>query len=134
MIKPKNSEVGKWKKNETKNKRIKPTFDMLLSKYASQAAGSSSNRPSHSKRSRLPPEQEFRRYARPYGSWAPTPWMSQPSYAPYYMRDFNEGWGQPPMAPYAFHMGGLLEICPRGNNKIDYYYISLFMIIVYYPC
>ena len=56
LIKPKNSEVGKWKKNETKNNRIKPTFDMLLSKYASQAAGSSSNRPSHSKCSRLPLE------------------------------------------------------------------------------
>ena len=39
------------------------------------------------------------------GSWTPTPWMSQPPYAPYYMRDFNGGWGQPPMAPYAFHLG-----------------------------
>ena len=28
----------------------------------------------------------------------------------------------------------LLEICPRGNNKNDYYYISSFMIIVYYSC
>ena len=119
FIKPKNSEVGKWGKSEAKRKRIRPTFDMLLSKYASQAAGSSSNRPSHSKRSRLPPEQEFRRYARPYGSWAPTPWMSQPSYAPYYMRDFNEGWGQPPMAPYAFHMGWTT---PRRPARERLYY------------
>jgi hypothetical protein len=32
FMKPKNSEVGKWKKSEAKRKRIKPTFDMLLSK------------------------------------------------------------------------------------------------------
>ena len=51
FIKPKNSEVGKWEKSEAKRKRIRPTFDMLLSKYASQAAVSISNRPSHSKRS-----------------------------------------------------------------------------------
>ena len=29
LIRPKNSEVGKWKKKETKHKKIKPTFDML---------------------------------------------------------------------------------------------------------
>ena len=106
FVKPKSPEVGKWKMNEAEvqRKRMKPTFDMLLSKYASQVAGSSSNRPSHSKRSRSPPKQEFRRYARPYGSWAPAPWMTPPSYAPYYMGDFNGGWGQPPMAPYAFHL------------------------------
>ena len=59
FVKPKSPEVGKWKKNEAKvqRKRIKPTFDMLLSKYASQSADSSSNRPSHSKHSRLPLEQ-----------------------------------------------------------------------------
>ena len=28
----------------------------------------------------------------------------------------------------------VLEICPRGNNKNGYYYISLFMIIVYCSC
>src|SRR3954463_6481083 len=46
FVKPKSPEVGKWKGNEVKvqRKRIKPTFDMLLSKYASHAAGSSSNR------------------------------------------------------------------------------------------
>ena len=59
LIKPKNSEVGKWEKSKAKGKRIRPTFDMLLSKYASQAVGSSSNRPSYSKRSRSPPEHEF---------------------------------------------------------------------------
>ena len=71
FVKPKSPEVGKWKTNEAKvqRKRIKPTFDMLLSKYANQAAGSSSNRSSHLKRSRSPPKQEFQRYhARPYGS------------------------------------------------------------------
>jgi len=106
FIKPKNSEVGKRKANEAKVqcKKIKPTFDMLLSKYASQPAGSSSNRPSHSKSSRSPSKQEFQRYARPYGSWAPAPWLSPPPYASYYMGDFNGGWGQPPMASYAFHM------------------------------
>ena len=31
--------------------------------------------------------------------------------------------------------GGLKEICPRGNNKVVIlYYISLFMIKVYYSC
>src|SRR3990170_4727255 len=36
FVKPKSPEVGKWKTNETKvqHKRIKPTFDTLLSKYA----------------------------------------------------------------------------------------------------
>ena len=44
-------------------------------------------------------------------------------------------------APSSFRLVGeeeeatLKEICPRGNNKLSYYYyISLFMIIVYYPC
>src|SRR3954465_9468922 len=48
FVKPKSPEVGKWKKNEAKvqHKKIKPTFDMLLSKYSNQAAGSSSNRSS----------------------------------------------------------------------------------------
>ena len=57
FIKPKNSEVGKGKRNEARRKRIKPTFDMLLSMYANQVAGSSSNRPSTSKRSRSPPQE-----------------------------------------------------------------------------
>ena len=36
FVKPKSPEIGKWKRNEVKvqRKRIKPTFDMLLSKYA----------------------------------------------------------------------------------------------------
>ena len=107
FVKPKSPEVGKWKTNEAKvqRKRIKPTFDMLLSKYAIQAAGSSSNRSPNLKRSRSPPREESHHHARPYGSWAPRPWMAPPPYAPYYMGGFNGGWGQPPMAPYAFHMG-----------------------------
>ena len=81
FVKPKSPEVGKWKTNEAKvqRKRIKPTFDMLLSKYANQAAGSSSNRSSNLKRSRSPLREE---HARPYGSWAPGPWMAPPPYAP----------------------------------------------------
>ena len=36
FVKLKSPEVGKWKRNEAKvqRKRIKQTFDMLLSKYA----------------------------------------------------------------------------------------------------
>ena len=86
-------------------KKIKPTFDILLSKYASQATGSISDRSSNLKRSRSPPREEFQHHARPYGSWAPGPWMPPPPYAPYYMGDFNGGWWQPPMAPYAFDAG-----------------------------
>src|ERR1041385_7085898 len=97
FVKPKNSEVGKGKRNEARRKRIKPTFYMLLSKYANQVASSSSNRPSTSKRSRSHP-QESRCYGRPCGS-------SPPLYAPYYMGGFNGGWGQPSMGPYAFYMG-----------------------------
>ena len=81
---------------------------MLLSKYTNQVAGSSSNQPSTSKRSRSP-LQESRRYARPYRS-------SPPPYAPYYMGGFNGGWGQPPMAPYTFHMGWAAPMKPaRGR-------------------
>src|SRR4051812_15049394 len=57
LVKSKNSEVGKGKRNEAWRKRIKPTFDMLLAKYASQVDDSSSNRLSTSKRSRLPPQE-----------------------------------------------------------------------------
>src|SRR3954468_6251745 len=28
----------------------------------------------------------------------------------------------------------LLEICPRGNNKVGYYHIFILMINVYIPC
>ena len=61
FVKPKSPEVGKWKLNEAKvqRKKIKPTFDMLFSKYANQAAGSSSNRSSNLKHPRSPPRQEF---------------------------------------------------------------------------
>ncbi len=108
FVKPKSLEVGKWKTNEAKvqRKKIKLTFDMLLSKYGNQAAGSSTNRSSNLKRSRSPPREDFEHHARPYGSWAPGPWMAPPPYATYYMGGFNGGWGQPPMAPYAFHPGG----------------------------
>jgi hypothetical protein len=70
FVKPKSPEIGKWKTNEARvqRKRIKPNFDMLLSKYANQAAGSSSNRSSTLKRSRSPPRQEFQHHTRPYGS------------------------------------------------------------------
>ena len=107
FVKPKSPEIGKWKTNEAKvqRKRIKPTFDTLLSKYANQAADSSSNRSSNLKRSRSPPREEFQHHASPYGSWASGPWMPPLHYAPYYMRGFNGGWGQLPMAPYAFHPG-----------------------------
>ena len=61
FVNPKSPEVGKWKMNEAKvqRKKIKPTFDMLLSKYANQVAGSSSFRSSNLKRSRSPPREEF---------------------------------------------------------------------------
>uniref|UniRef100_A0ACD5Z6G3 Uncharacterized protein n=1 Tax=Avena sativa TaxID=4498 RepID=A0ACD5Z6G3_AVESA len=32
------------------------------------------------------------------------------------------------------NMSGLLEICPRGNNKSGYYYTFVFMMNVYIPC
>ena len=31
--------------------------------------------------------------------------MAPPPYAPYYMGGYNGVWGQPPIAPYAFHPG-----------------------------
>src|SRR6266542_2641335 len=51
FIKPKSPEVGRWKTNrvKAKRKRIKPTFDMLLSKYTNQSVGSNFNRPTHMK-------------------------------------------------------------------------------------
>ncbi len=104
FVKPKSPEVGKWKRNEAKvqHKRIKPTFDMLLSKYANHAAGSSSNRSPNLKHSRSPPREEFQHHARPYGSWASGPWVPSLPYVPYYMGDFNGGWWQPPMALMLF--------------------------------
>src|ERR1041385_2324772 len=83
FVKPKSPEVGRWKTNEAKvlRNKIKPTFDMLLSKYANQADGSSSNRSSRLKRSRSPPKKEFQRQAKPYGSSAPAPCMAPPPYA-----------------------------------------------------
>lgn len=58
FVKPRSPEVGKWKTNEAKahHKKIKPTFDMLLSKYSNRASCSSSNRSSRLKRSRSPPK------------------------------------------------------------------------------
>ena len=69
FVKPKSPEVGKWKKNEAKvqRKRIKPTFDMLLSKYANQSAGSSFSRPTHLKRPMSPSADMFSRYTKPSG-------------------------------------------------------------------
>ena len=69
FVKPKSLEVGKWKRNEAKvqRKRIKPTFDMLLSKYANQSASSSSNRPSYLKRPRSPSDDIFSQYVKPSG-------------------------------------------------------------------
>jgi hypothetical protein len=57
FIKPNSLEVGKWKTNEVRaqRKKIKPTFDMLLSKYTNQSTGSNSNRSSPMKRPRSPP-------------------------------------------------------------------------------
>jgi hypothetical protein len=77
FIKPKGPEVGKWKVNEAKvqQKKVKPTFDMLLSKYAKQAADSSSNRPLQLKCPRSPPCHQFQDHHGPYGPWAPAPWM-----------------------------------------------------------
>src|SRR3954465_1490857 len=34
---------------------------------------------------------------------------------------------------YFWHLM-LLEICPRGNNKVGYYHIFILMINVYIPC
>ena len=75
FVKPKSPEVGKWKNNEAKvqRKRIKPTFDMLLSKYANQSAGSSFNRPTHLKRPRSPSGDMFSQYMKPSGPRVPFP-------------------------------------------------------------
>ena len=80
FIKPKSPEVGRWKINrvEAKRKRIKPTFDMLLSKYTNQLAGSNSNRSSHMKGPRSPPREKSPQHTRPYGPRAPRPWMASP--------------------------------------------------------
>jgi hypothetical protein len=75
---------------------------MLLSKYTNQSTGSNSNRSSPMKRPRSPPRERYSRHMRPYGQWAPEPWMAPPPYVPYY---FNGGWMQPPMTPYVFHPG-----------------------------
>src|SRR4051794_33702984 len=50
FIKHKSAEVGKWNEHKVQRQKIKPTFDMLLAKYADKAAGFSSNWPSNSKR------------------------------------------------------------------------------------
>ena len=70
FVKPKSPEVGKWKRNEAKvqRKRIKPTFDMLLSKYANQSTGSSFNRPTHLKRPRSPSDDMFSQYMKTKGA------------------------------------------------------------------
>jgi len=70
FIKPKNPEVGKWNENRVQRQKIKPTFDMLLAKYADKAAGFSSSRPLNSKCSRSPHKQKYQRNARPYGALA----------------------------------------------------------------
>jgi hypothetical protein len=64
----KSPEVGKWITNEIKvqHKQTKPTFDMLLSKYANQATGSIFNR---SMRVKHPRSQT---------------WMVPHPYTPYY--------------------------------------------------
>jgi hypothetical protein len=86
FIKPNSPEVGKWKTNEVRAqcKKIKPTFDMFLSKYTNQSTGSNSNRSSPMKRPRSPPLERYSRHMRPYGHWAPEPWMAPPPYVPYY--------------------------------------------------
>jgi hypothetical protein len=91
FIKPKSPEVGKWKINEVKaqRKQIKPTFDMLMSKYANQVTSSNSNQSSHVKCPWSPPRERYPRHSRPYGQWVPGPWMVPPPYAPYY---YNGGW------------------------------------------
>ena len=73
FVKPKSPEVGKWKKNEAKvqRKRIKPTFDMLLSKYVNPSAGSSSNRPLDLNRPRSPSADMFSQYMKPSGPRVP---------------------------------------------------------------
>ena len=69
FVKPKSPEIGKWKRNEVKVqcKRIKPTFDMLLSKYTNQSAGSSFNQSTHLKRPRSPLADMFSQYMKPSG-------------------------------------------------------------------
>src|SRR5438132_1187098 len=80
FIKPKSPEVRRWKTNrvEAKRKRIKPTFDMLLSKYMNQSAGSKSNWPSYMKCPRAHPKEKPPRNTSPYGPWAPAPGMAPP--------------------------------------------------------
>ena len=65
FVEPRNLEVSQWKVNtaNTKYKRIKPTFDMLMSKYV-RSAGSSSNR-LYGKRPRSPTPEKFSRYVKP---------------------------------------------------------------------
>lgn len=89
FVKPKSPEVGKWKTNEAKVhcKKIKPTFDMLLSKYVNQASGSSSNWSSNLKRSRSLPMDG-----------------ANPLCTILHGR-LQCRMEQPPMAPYAFHPG-----------------------------
>jgi hypothetical protein len=91
FIKPNSPEVGKWKTNEVRAQRkmIKPTFDMLLSKYTNQLTGSNSNWSSPMKRPRSPPQERYSHHMRPYGQWAPEPCMAPTPYVPYY---FNGGW------------------------------------------
>ena len=78
FIKPKSPGVGKWNEDKVQRHKMKPTFGMLLAKYADKAVGFSSNRPSNSKCPRLPHKQEYQHNARPYGAWAPVPWMAPP--------------------------------------------------------
>ena len=67
FIKPRSPEVGRWKTNKVKSrpKHIKPTFDMLFSKYSGQKAGFNSNRPYLGKRPRSPSGEETSRNFRP---------------------------------------------------------------------
>ena len=107
FVKPKSPEVGKWKTNEAKvqRKKIKPTFDMLLSKYANQAAGSSYDRALNLKRSRSPPREEFQHHARPYGSWAPGPWMAPPPLCAILHGRLQWRMGAAPNGPLCFSSG-----------------------------
>jgi hypothetical protein len=107
FIKPKSPEVGKWKVNEAKvlQKKVKPTFDMLLSKYAKQVADSSSNRALQLKRPRSPPRHQFQHQHGPCRPHAPALWMVPSPNVPYYARNYYGGWEQPRMAPYTFHPG-----------------------------
>jgi hypothetical protein len=54
--KPKSPEVSRWKTNKfrPKSQGGRPTYDMLLSKYARLGAGFNSNRPYHGKCPRSP--------------------------------------------------------------------------------